>query len=306
MSVQAVINGKTLPGDVDVKGWNIDGESRWKVVSRQRQTEKYLTEQIPIELTQETPASVAIVVKTFISDEISTEATAKKVIDYCFRYLNEKGKLQVGSEVLAQYAVLTRISPWFDNKRGYGIAYNFLAIDKNDGLKWVKPLKNPSFDSWNDYDHIEYWYQYTQSSSCICEPSQLFGNEELGNGQFCVKTYSVQTNERAYLDQDFWFISGATSDDIKDLYLKFSVDALYETNLTTQSKGTAALAFVKGSTLYSSRKFTLISGRRQRISLMCSYDLFYPNSKIDKVRILNGTDNGTVYFDHAKLQEITL
>ena len=307
MSIAVTINGKTLPGDVDVKGWGIDGTSKWNILKRQSPVDSnYTVTQKALDFSQVEPASVGVVIKTFVSDEISTEETMKKLVAYCFQYLDQVGKLTVGSETVAEYAVLTKVSPWVDHKRGYGISYNFTVIDKSDGLRWVKPLKNPSFEAYDDTNKIQYWEQIKESAGCICEHSQLFGDEPLGAGQYCVKTYSVMSGQRARIKQDLTFISGAAYADIEDLYLKFSIDCMWQNNDTTQNYGDVHLAFTNGTGYYSSTTLRLYNNRPSRLSIMASYGLFYNSSLIDGLQATNLTTAGTIYFDRAKLKEITL
>ena len=301
------INGKSLPGEVDTAGWNIDGSSRYNILTRQHQQGGYTVSQTALDFSPTEPASVGIVIRTFICDEISTEETIQKLVAYCFQYLDTIGKLVVGSKVISNYAVLHKITPWLDHKKGYGLAYHFTAIDKSGGLRWVEPLKNPSFDAYDNANGIEYWEQIKEDTGCINEQAQLFGNEPLGDGQYCVKTKSLGSSKRARLQQDLTFVSGASASDIENLYLKFSVDCAWEENTTVQSYGNVFLAFVKPNGAYhSSQTLKLYNNRPTRLSIMCSYAGFYTFNNIKKIDLVNLTTNGVIYFDRARIEEVEL
>ena len=181
-------------------------------------------------------------------------------------------------------------------------------------METIDNLKNPSFDAHTDGNPIEGW------SSSGATRSQLFGVEELGSGQYCVK---LEPN--GYVRQPVTKLNGPdAAEPCKNVYYKFSFDAVFQNDSgsvggyalreTIQDVSTLQIHVDTQAGFLSQQTIKLISGRVQRVSILVSAEI--PEMIWDNTVYFHITNTGTaatpnstgdiIYIDNARLESITI
>ena len=295
-----------LPGVVDVGNWTVNGNSNFSVLPFSEKVTDLRRKVSALEITQSSPTVCTARIRTVVIEEISTEATIAKLVSYCNTYVGKIGTIKIDSTVIAKVAGVTGCTPSYDHKKGYVISWSFLIINKGKEMQFINKLRNPSFDALtNDSGviKIEAWTKDVAGTSTV-EQVQLFGIEELGDGQSAIKMTTDGTND-PFIYQNINAISGASASDYEDYYWRFSVDAVYQNDELTQESTTAVIGCNYGSsTIYAN--FSLISGDVQRLSLLVPVKDVYSGGIIQFTIKNKGAAGDVIYFDNAMLEEVSL
>lgn len=296
--------GVELAGTLDVGNWGVNTSAGIGVLQKRKKISNLRFESTALDLSNDGCPKTSITLRTCIVEEISTELTIQKLVKYGLDYSGGIGQLQIGDIILSANAGLVSVQPAYDNKKGYGILWSFIIINDGGGMEYLEKLRNPSFDAMA-VAAIEGWTA-TDGSGTIVQ-TQMFGNEELGDGQFAVAITANATGTQPLIEQTMAYAIDADSAAYENTYFKFSVDVIYQNQALTQAESSLTMTIYSAAANKAIKTFTLVSGNVQRLSIMCAVKDVYVSGQDMKVIITGaGADDDIVYIDNASLEEVTL
>ena len=131
-------NGVALPGDVDVKNWTASTGAGFAVLPFSKEISQYRRQVEALELTNTSAPVCNLSIRTVIDDEVSTEETIEKLVDYGLTYVGQFGDIKIGSTTIATVAGMTGCDKAYDAKKSYGIVWNFVIIKRGSAMRFIE------------------------------------------------------------------------------------------------------------------------------------------------------------------------
>ena len=295
--------GATL-GELE-KNYGIGGSAGYNVTAKTRmQPNTYAPIVLPDKLVQTSPTVTQLSFETITLDIVSRAATVTDVQDDIDAYVGKVGVLMIGSTVISNQAYCASVGLSADHEKGYKKAWNFASITGTN-MTYYNEIKNGGFEACDDSSAPHNW-TITAATGADIIITPVRGTEGIGSGSLmlkytCPNTPGATTNIKQSLGV-------AKADDTTDNYfLKFSVDAMFESGATTQTTSGVVLQIIRNTTTLSQVDFELVSNIPQKLSIACSIGLLYHVSETVYVAITASTKasaNDILYFDNAKVEEV--
>ena len=313
MSTTATFRGTDLLGDVNVKNWTASSSAGFQILNSQKKISGLRFEVDAKEISQVSPSQTAFAFETIVISEISTEATMLAVINFGLTHTGKVGTLVIGSTTISANAAFAGITPIIDHKKGYILKWSFTLIGTSSGggsVGYTEKLRNPSFEALGTNattDPVEGWTLAPGGGTIV--QTQMFGNEELGDGQFALKVTDDTTTHPSF-NQTVLITPNLTTTDYKYTYWKFSVDARLENGDLTQKSSSCTL-FLESSTSSAFTRnieFTLVSGYTRRLEIVAAYNDIYGDGvgSANVIVVSTGVTGDVIFYDNALLEDVIL
>ena len=294
------------------RDYSVSTSAPYNVTEKKRmQSNTYAPLILPDKIIPSGPAVTQLGFSTIVLEVASKAATLAAVKTYGEKHCGKVGVITITNSStsavtsISSAAFCAGVSLTYDAVFGYQIAWTFTTIDSISQMTYYNELKNGGFEACDDTYAPQNW-TITEGAGAIIITTPVRGTAEIGSGNHmlsftCPDTPAATTHIKQSL-------GAAKQDDTTDNnYLRFSVEAMYQSGLTTQTLSYITLQIYRGVTAYAQQTFELVSNIPAIIAVSANIGSLYHISEAVTVGIIasaSAAANDIIYIDNAKVEEL--